>query len=241
MSFYCKAHEYTTTVSDTECAFCASEKTDKNIEQLHTDLARVTAERDDLKRQLADTVRDSLLRGAKLAKQWKHLPSCPSARLPTLSGVCTCPWDEDGFERRAEAAEKELDEAMATISKLNRRAQSAESGLRHALDAPGERTLGRACANAAAKMWKDQHETVEAQCAAMREALEITATRLGQAPWVRGGSLALSEANRALSAYAGRAILDELTKLRAVRDAAEAGRCVEYPAELFSALEAAKK
>lgn len=55
----------------------------------------------------------------------------------------------------------ELDQARETIKRLNRRCQSAESGLAARIE-PGDRTLGRVFANAAAVMYRERLEDVRA-------------------------------------------------------------------------------
>lgn len=71
--------------------------------------------------------------------------------------------ERDSAREAVRELTRERDEARETIKALNRRCQSAESGLAHALDAAGDRTFGRALANCAASMYREQNrELVEA-------------------------------------------------------------------------------
>lgn len=84
--------------------------------------------------------------------------------LHTLAGhVDRLTRERDSAREAVRELTRERDEARETIRALNRRCQSAESGLAHALDAAGDRTFGRALANCAASMYREQNrELVEA-------------------------------------------------------------------------------
>ena len=64
----------------------------------------------------------------------------------------------------------ELERAHATIRRLNRRVQSAESGLAEKINANAGRTLGRAFANAAATMYASQLEDLRSMLPSPEEA-----------------------------------------------------------------------
>jgi predicted hydrocarbon binding protein len=67
----------------------------------------------------------------------------------------------------------ELERAHATIRRLNRRVQSAESGLAEKINANAGRTLGRAFANAAATMYLSQLDDLRSMLPTPGEAVEL--------------------------------------------------------------------
>ena len=84
------------------------------------------------------------------------------------------------LERRCTQAESERDELRATVTRLNRRAQTAEAGVRDNVEASktAGKSMGRTLANAAADMYRRRAEKAEAERDAQHaEVLRLTGER----------------------------------------------------------------
>jgi len=84
------------------------------------------------------------------------------------------------LERRCTQAESERNELRATVTRLNRRAQTAEAGVRDNVEASkaAGKSMGRTLANAAAAMYRRRAEQAEAERDAQHaEVLRLTGER----------------------------------------------------------------